>query len=149
MIALILAAAAVAPAPTVDACAVAAAPRDYVGRKFAIRTTLTMGRHDSLLNYPSDCAAIRYRTLPDSQARQALEHILEVMIGVDYGRRFKTRTPLTLTSLQGLTVSATGTMFCPSATGRCEMQVTGLEQVVYPANFPKAMVPADAGWAGP
>ena len=150
MIALILAVAVVAqPAPVVEACAVAAAPRDYVGRKFTIRTKLVMGRHDTLLNYPSDCDALSYRTLPDSQARQAIDHILEVMIGVDYGRRFKTRTPQTMTHLENIIVTATGTMFCPYAKGRCQMQVTDLVDVVYPSNFPQVMVPPDARWAGP
>lgn len=151
MIALILATAIAAPQPPpiVDACAVATTPRDYVGRKFAIRTKLTLGRHDALLNRPSDCAAILYRVLPDSQAWRALEHISEVKIGIDYGRRFKSRPPRTYTDLEGLTVTATGTMFCPTATGRCVMQLTDLEDVVYPATFPKEMVPPGARWAGP
>lgn len=152
MIALFLAAAAAtAPTPpTVDACAVGAAPRDYVGRKFTIRTQLGFERHGSLLNWPSDCnGAIPYHTVPGTQARQALSHVSEVMIGIDYWRRFKTRAPRTHLALEGLVVTATGTMFCPYAKGRCEMQVTGLEDVVYPTTFPQVMVPPDARWAGP
>ena len=139
----------VQPPPRVEACAVAIAPRDYVGRKFTIRTKLAIGRHVALLNYPSDCGAISFRALPDSQAWKALDHIQDVMIGVDYGRRLKTRAPKTLINLDGVVVTATGTMVCPYADRRCEMHLTGLENIVYPASFPREMVPPDAGWAGP
>ncbi len=150
MIALIFAAALAAQAPpVVETCAVVAAPRDYVGRKFTIRTTLGLTRHGSLLNFPrGDCQPIHYQTLEDSQARQALVQIDEVMFGRDYWRRFKTKAPRISLSLD-LKVTVTGTMFCPTAKWPCVMQVTGLEEVVYPANFPREMVPPGSGWAGP
>jgi hypothetical protein len=153
LIASLLAAALAAPAgvqtpPVVEACAVVAAPRDYVGRKFTIRTKLALGRHASLLNFPSQCRGISYKTLEDSPARQALGQISEVMIGIDYWRRFKARAPQTRLELD-LEVTATGTMFCPTASSSCVMQVTDLDDVLYPAKFPQVMVPPGSRWAGP
>jgi hypothetical protein len=133
------------PAPVVevvDVCEVVRSRRSYVGRKFTVRTTLSIGRHDALLNFRADCPSLSFRTLENTQAWNAMTQIGQAMMGMDYYRRFGKKAPMVLTTLENIGVSATGTMVCPTADDRfCVMHITRLDDVEYPATLPREMWP--------